>query len=270
MRGRCRRNALISGKAGKRLQRQHVERGLQLTAGMAVAGAAGYCDAFFVEIAGLFDVAELFERLAAVKIRGDVIGIVLEQRAELSHRAVQFTALHQLHRQAVARESVGGILRQHLLEDFGSFWGSIGHTYVLLYRAMACPYFFPVARFESSPWSVPPRMPLGDAFAGECRAPGCCSQPEESRVREVCNIGYSRAICERFPRDAAASDAIRFHVAKDDGTLIQVQYVYERDCWPCGHGTMEWRDAAFPTGDEILRRQAEAFIETYLRRRDGA
>lgn len=138
---------------------------------------------------------------------------------------------------------------------------------------MACPYFYPVARFESSPWSVPPRLPLGDAFAGECRAPGCTGQPEESRIREVCNLGYGRAICEQFPRDSAASDAVRFHVAKDDGELIQIQYVYERDCWPAGHGTLECpapRGGCLAIADGILRRQAEAFLESYIRRRDAA
>jgi hypothetical protein len=140
---------------------------------------------------------------------------------------------------------------------------------------MACPYFFPVARFESSPWSVPPRLPLGDAFAGECRAPGCIGQPEESRMRELCNLGYGRTICEQFPKDAAASDAIRFHVAKDDGELIQIQYVLERDCWPAGQGIIDFGATEFganqaTVADAILRRQVEAFLESYIRRRDTA
>jgi hypothetical protein len=138
---------------------------------------------------------------------------------------------------------------------------------------MACPYFFPVARFESSRWSVPPRLPLGDAFAGECRAPACTAQPEESRMRELCNVGYGRAVCDQFPRDPASRDAIRFHVAKDDGELIQIQYVFERECWPAGHGTIEFavkHELPLGTADEILGRQAEVFVESYLRRRDAA
>jgi hypothetical protein len=138
---------------------------------------------------------------------------------------------------------------------------------------MACPYFFPVARFESSPWSVPPRLPLGDAFAGECRAPNCSGQPEESRMREVCNVGYGRTVCEQFPPDSSASDAIRFHIAKDDGKVIQIQYVFERECWPAARGTIESvaaQELALPIADEILRRQAEAFLESYIRRRDAA
>lgn len=138
---------------------------------------------------------------------------------------------------------------------------------------MACPYFFPVARFESNPWVVPPRLPLGDAFTGECRAPDCTGQPEESRMREVCNAGYGRGICELFPSDSAASDAVRFHVAADDGERIRIQYVLERECWPATHGSIEYtlaRGAISVAGDEILGRQAEAFLESYIRRRDAA
>jgi hypothetical protein len=127
---------------------------------------------------------------------------------------------------------------------------------------MACPYFFPVARFETSPWSVPPRLPLGDAFSGECRAPGSNVQPNEIRMREVCNLGYGRHGCEQFPSGAAA-DATRFHVAKDSGELINIRYVLEKDCWPSERG-----DAASLT-DEILLRQAHVFRESYLRRRNA-
>ena len=125
---------------------------------------------------------------------------------------------------------------------------------------MACPYFYPLARFESSPWSVPPRLPLGDAFSGECRAPGAQAQPDETRVREVCNFGYGRGRCEHFPADAAA-DAIRFHAAESAGELIQIQYVLEKDCWPAGHGKVD-----FSAPLSTLLRQAAAFRESYQRR----
>jgi hypothetical protein len=129
---------------------------------------------------------------------------------------------------------------------------------------MACPYFYPVARFETSPWSVPPRLPLGDAFSGECRAPGHSSEPDEACVREICNVGYGRGRCEQFPASSAA-DAIRFHVAEDAGESVTIQYVFEKDCWPGTHGIFE-RSAA---QGGILERQADAFLETYLRRRDA-
>jgi hypothetical protein len=127
---------------------------------------------------------------------------------------------------------------------------------------MACPYFYPEARFENNPWSVPPRLPLGDAFSGLCRAPGNVAQPDEERMRAVCNIGYGRHGCEQFPSESAA-DAIRFHVAKDAGEVIHIQYVFEKDCWPGEHG-----DAASLTS-ETARRQADVFLESYLKRRSG-
>jgi hypothetical protein len=129
---------------------------------------------------------------------------------------------------------------------------------------MACPYFYPVARFETSPWSVPPRLPLGDAFSGECRAPGNSAQPDEMRIREICNLGYGRDRCEQFPA-ASVADAIRFHiaedVAEDAGELIKIQYVFEKDCWPGEHGIVHTSACA------TLQRQAEAYLESYLRRR---
>ena len=116
-----------------------------------------------------------------------------------------------------------------------------------------------MARFETSPWSVPPRLPLGDAFSGECRAPGNCAQPDETRIREICNFGYGRDRCEHFPA-ASAADAIRFHVIKDSGKSIQIQYVFEKDCWPGEHGTVHTSACA------TLQRQADAYRESYLRR----
>jgi hypothetical protein len=135
---------------------------------------------------------------------------------------------------------------------------------------MACPYFYPVARFESSGWVVPPRLPLGDPYTGECRAADAAFQPDETRQRQICNLGYGRSRCDHFP-EAALADAVRFHVASDAGELIRIQYVFEKECWPQEHGVFECHSA---TGDlsngpdgEILRKQAAAFIESYLRRK---
>ena len=134
---------------------------------------------------------------------------------------------------------------------------------------MACPYFYPLARFETSLWAVPPRLPLGDAFAGECRAGESAFQPDEEKVRQVCNLGYGRGRCDRFP-DTAGVDAIRFHMSEDAGALIRIQYVYEKDCWPRDHGNLECSSAGVISSEpanELLRRQAAAFVESYLRRR---
>jgi hypothetical protein len=52
-------------------------------------------------------------------------------------------------------------------------------------------------------------------------------------------------------------------VAKDAGEVIHIQYVFEKDCWPGEHG-----DAASLTS-ETARRQADVFLESYLKRRSG-
>ena len=111
---------------------------------------------------------------------------------------------------------------------------------------MACPYFYPVARFETSSWVVPPRLPLGDPYSGECRAADTAFQPDETRLRQICNLGYGRSRCDRFP-ERALTDAVRFHVAHDAGELI--------------------RNLSSGPDDQILRKQAAAFIESYLRRK---
>ena len=80
-------------------------------------------------------------------------------------------------------------------------------------------------------------------------------------MREVCNLGVGRHGCDQFPA-ASTTDAVRFHIAKEEGALIHIQYVFEKDCWPVEHG-----DAASLT-NETLRRQADAFVESYLKRRN--
>jgi hypothetical protein len=83
-------------------------------------------------------------------------------------------------------------------------------------------------------------------------------------------LGYGRARCDRFP-ELASTDAVRFHIASDAGALIRIQYVFEKECWPQEHGVFECHGAtgklsSGPAG-EILRKQATAFIESYLRRK---
>jgi hypothetical protein len=93
-------------------------------------------------------------------------------------------------------------------------------------------------------------------------------QPDETRMREVCNLGYGRHSCEHFPPTSAA-DAIRFHVTKDAGELISIQYVFENDCWPGEHGTFDssnTQEFSPALANETLRRQAKVFLESYRRR----
>ena len=137
---------------------------------------------------------------------------------------------------------------------------------------MACPYFFPTARLENNSWVIPPRLPIGDAYTGECRAGRTAFQPSAEVVRATCNVGYARESCGYFPLDAPA-DAVRFHIAEHRGELIRIQYVFEKDCWPRKHGMLDYTANArefSPSIDPILAKQAAAFVESYLRRCDQA
>jgi hypothetical protein len=91
---------------------------------------------------------------------------------------------------------------------------------------------------------------LGEAWAGVCVAPGFASQePAEQEQREICNTGYARGRCHRFPLNAEA-DAVRFSASRDGGIL----YVLEKDHAPVRHGQVS---------DQLespLREQARAFV----------
>jgi hypothetical protein len=136
---------------------------------------------------------------------------------------------------------------------------------------VACPFFAPSRRLGTTGWIRPPRFPLGDSFAGACHAqPADIVEPPESRLRELCNCGYARDRCDRFPGNSAA-DAVRFSVTDDAPTRLSVVYVVEKDHAPVEFGTLEYliADARLnkaPISD-ILAHQARAFLESYLRRR---
>ena len=134
---------------------------------------------------------------------------------------------------------------------------------------MACPYFYPVARLEEDLWAVPPRLPLGDAYTGECRAGETPHQPDSAVIRTSCNSGYAGGRCERFPQGARA-DALRFSIVADEGDGIRVQYIFEKGCWPLDHGELRYSESEHSftpqPADEVVARQAAVFLESYLRR----
>lgn len=133
---------------------------------------------------------------------------------------------------------------------------------------MACPYFYPVEPFDGEPWVRAPRLPLGDAYRGTCHAASdAVIEPDETTQRSLCNVGYGRVACPRFPLDTEA-DAVRFSVAPagSDQTML---YVLEKDYAPLSHSSFECSDGnatgEFPT--DVVRRQAAAFAYSYERRR---
>src|SRR5579862_1311387 len=97
---------------------------------------------------------------------------------------------------------------------------------------MACPYFEPAGRLEDDGWIRRPRMPLGTAFHGFCRAPSAEGhRPQVHTLYESCNLGYARERCAHFPESASA-DAVRFIVSGDSAGLVRIRYVMEKDHSP--------------------------------------
>jgi hypothetical protein len=118
-------------------------------------------------------------------------------------------------------------------------------------------------------------LPLGDLWTGQCRAAAdrpCL--PEDTQLRPLCNLGYARGTCARFPAAPDGPDAIRFIVASDEGSLLHLYYVIERDHHPFAHGPLKYSiaggDFSNLPGGENLARQARAYVDSYLRRKAEA
>lgn len=127
---------------------------------------------------------------------------------------------------------------------------------------MACPFFEPRTKFGEGPWDPAPRLPLGEAWGGVCVSPGSTSQePDESKQREICNTGYARGRCPRFPSNAEA-DAVRFSAVQDGEGVLRIVYVLEKDHAPLRHGLLIYSEGKF-IGDPLenpLLEQAHAFV----------
>lgn len=117
-------------------------------------------------------------------------------------------------------------------------------------------------------------LPLGGHWTGICRAiPGPAAQPDAATLRALCNLGYARGFCPCFP-EGDGPDAVRFTISADDGATLRLYYVVERNHHPFAHGPLTYSQtlAAFaePPADRNLRVQAQAYVESYLRRKSGA
>jgi hypothetical protein len=139
---------------------------------------------------------------------------------------------------------------------------------------MSCPYFYPSAPRSSLSDPRAAMLPLGGHWAGDCgAAPGLPWQPDAATLRPLCNLGYARGVCSRFPDDAGP-DAVRFTISSDDGATLRLYYVVERNHHPFAHGPLAWSRAldafAEPPASPALHRQACAYVESYLQRKSGA
>jgi hypothetical protein len=138
---------------------------------------------------------------------------------------------------------------------------------------VSCPYFYPVEARTGNDGPRTALLPLGALWSGVCRStPDEVRQPAGNQLQ--CHLGYARGECQRFPPEDAGADAVRFTIAGDDGASLRLYFVLERDHHPFLHGPVEYSlTASVFTGAlpaEIIRRQAEAYVETYLRRKKEA
>ena len=131
---------------------------------------------------------------------------------------------------------------------------------------MPCPYFFPLRMLGPGDWDPPPRMPLGAAWWGECKAGSSIIETSageipETEQRELCNSGYARGRCAHFPGDAAFDavvDAVRFAFVPE-GLL----YILEKDHAPVEHAVLLLDELDAET---VLHQQARAFVQSHKSR----
>ena len=85
-------------------------------------------------------------------------------------------------------------------------------------------------------------MPLGASWSGVCSLAVPEEIPERD-LREMCNLGYARGRCARFPL-ADQADAHRFSVGSRDGGEVSVIYVIEKAHAPIAHGMLRLSEGA--------------------------
>ena len=133
---------------------------------------------------------------------------------------------------------------------------------------MACPFFEPRQALPPGAWAHRPRSPLGESYSGHCHASG---EPAEDhgpdpRNHELCNYGYARGLCDRFPASSqsncALADAVRFSIICEKP--LRLVYILEKDHAPMEHGELDSRLLA---PNEILAAQARAFLASHARLR---
>lgn len=133
---------------------------------------------------------------------------------------------------------------------------------------MACPFFEPQFVIETGPWTHRPRLPLGEAFGGVCRAASEPFAPAGEQL-DCCNQGYARGVCENFPASCAA-DAVRFSVISSEP--LRLMYILEKDQAPLEHREIDPReiDSERDASSAVLKSQVRAFVSSYLEARGAS
>ena len=92
---------------------------------------------------------------------------------------------------------------------------------------------------------------------------------QNEELHEFCNLGYATK-CSRLPiqRDC---DAVRFSVAREQGSRLLLWFVCETDHRPTKHGTVEY-DVELsmwisPHSDPRIQKMLECYVQSYLQRK---
>ena len=128
---------------------------------------------------------------------------------------------------------------------------------------MACPHFRPETRLPHPTGTAP--APLGDLYAGACA--NSDQVPDEDTVRELCNYGYARGRCPRFPPDSPA-DAVRFSVTRHGGGSTDGLWAIEAAHHPHAWGTFRFdaEGGGIEGVPEEIGSHARVYMVSYLRR----
>jgi hypothetical protein len=128
----------------------------------------------------------------------------------------------------------------------------------------------PTHRADDAGWPHPSRLPLGAGWSGLCRAPGHePSEPSAREIEQLCNLGYATR-CPRLPQERTA-DAVRFSVARDRGSRLELWFVCEMGHRPAEYGKLDYDRAsgrwATSHPDARIQKMAECYLESYLLKR---
>jgi hypothetical protein len=120
---------------------------------------------------------------------------------------------------------------------------------------------------KEKPW---PALSSCNGWHGHCCAPGHEGvQPSDQDLHEFCNMGYASK-CSRLPADRDF-DAVRFSVAHDQGSRLQVWFVCETGHRPMKHGNLEYdverQQWISSHSDPRIQRMVECYVQSYLKRR---